>query len=113
MYFAAAGAAASVGVAMAASALEGSYVSAMGTKVAFSAKSVHVEIKDGPTFDVPLTVDGNKVTFNAAANDPTCPGQVGVYTVAESGDKATFTAVSDSCAARKADLTAGALTKAK
>lgn len=98
----------------AAGALEGSYLAPSGTKVTFTADSAHVEIPNGPpAFDVPYVVEGDTFTFNAAPDDPTCPGIVGVYTVVESETGLAFTAVSDECEARKADVTAGAWTKAE
>jgi hypothetical protein len=112
MKIAAAGVLAALGVGFVAIALEGAYVAPSGTKVTFSADSVHVELSDGTAFDVPTTTEGDTITFNAAADDPTCPGQVGTYTVAESDAGVTFTAVSDDCEARRTDLTAGAWTKA-
>ncbi len=110
---AAAGVLAAFGLGFAAWGLEGAYVAPSGTQVTFSADSVRVELPDGTAFDVPTTMDGDTVTFNAAEDDPTCPGQVGIYTVEESDSGVTFTAVSDDCEDRREDLTAGAWTMAE
>ncbi len=111
-YIVAAGALAAAGISVAASALDGIYVAPSGTKLTVGADTVNVEIPGGPPpFDVPYVVEGDTFTFNAVADDPTCPGQTGVYTFVEDAASVTFTAVSDDCEARKTDVTAGAWTK--
>lgn len=112
-YFIAAGLFAVAGVSVSASALEGTYVAPSGTKLTVGDGSVHVELPDGTAFDVPTVIEGDTFTFNAAADDPTCPGQTGVYSFVEDGATVTFTAVDDACEIRKTDVTAGAWTKSE
>ena len=99
--------AAAAGVGLPALGLEGAFVGPSGTKATFSAAAVRVELPDGTTFDVPVMTEGNMLAFIAAADDPTCPGQTGTYTVSQDADGVTFTAQADDCEAREADLTGG------
>lgn len=111
MKFVGAGLVATAAVAFAASALEGTLTNPNGTKLTIGEGSVHVALPDGTAFDVPTVIEGDTFTFNAAADDPTCPGQTGSYTFVETDTDVTFTAVEDACEIRKTDVTAGAWTK--
>jgi hypothetical protein len=101
-------------VASGAFALDGEYTSADGAvTIGFAADGTHtVSVPAaGFTLTATYTLEGDTLTLVAPADDATCMGASGTYTVAETDAGATFTVVEDPCAQRSQTMTAGAWTK--
>lgn len=96
----------------AAAALEGAY-EANGVTITFEAEGKHTVSVPAAGFstEASYTLDGDTLTLIAPADDATCMGASGTYTVAETETGATFTAVEDACEQRAQTMTAGAWTK--
>jgi hypothetical protein len=98
----------------AAAALEGEYTSADGmVTIGFAADGVHtVSVPAaGFTISATYTLEGDMLTLVPPADDATCMGASGTYTVAETDAGATFTVVEDACEQRATTMTAGAWAK--
>ncbi len=98
----------------AAAALEGEYTSADGAvTIGFAADGTHtVSVPAaGFTLSATYTLEGETVTLIAPADDATCMGASGSYTIAETDAGVTFTMVEDPCGQRAMTMTAGAWTK--
>lgn len=95
-------------------ALEGDYTSADGAvTISFGADGSHVVSVPaaGLTINATYTLEGDTLTLIPPAEDATCMGASGTYTVAETETDATFTVVEDACEQRATTMTAGAWAK--